>query len=308
MLVAGSSMQMTKISALLGVVEKQELEKTMSSSEIDENISLAIEHGFTEISDLEFAEMMQTVERNLATKTIEPPPMNAVEVAWKQLVPEYRTLLQNNPSEYLSTRLQMFHVYRESVHCPSDLRLNYDSRGPTVQTLTRNLIFEQDLTISGNFDAGEFTSELPLFVIVRGNLTAKNLIVTGWTELVVLGDVTVLDLVFGFDGETGGRLMVHGNLTAANVLAGAMFPIEVTGQTRSNVFWLDNDEPTLAGAQLIPAELNQWMRTANAKKTPLVDGAYFTDSNWANGEEIRSAHFEAIQVIELIRNGQTIWR
>ncbi len=84
---------------------------------------------------------------------------------------------------------------------------------------------------------------------------SRTSILTGWVEVVVTGDAYVSGTVLAVDGEAGGRLHVHGNLTSPQVLGGMMYPIQVDGQVTGNVYWLDFDEPSLANASIVPGEL-----------------------------------------------------
>jgi len=239
------SMEMLNVKAVLGRVEKHASQKSMTAGEFRESIAMAPQHGFRELSEGEFAAAQASAEEVIGKATIELFEPSVQVLAWESLASDHRHYFQNNPDEYLSPELRQFCVYSEPVHRTDDIELGCDSLGATAQTGRRNLIFNKGLTTNGNFDAGDLASELPLFVRVKGDLHVHDLILTGWAELVVTGSVIATGTVFGYDGEAGGRLKVHGDLSAARILGGSMSSLQIDGRVNAFAFCLVPDEPSL---------------------------------------------------------------
>lgn len=308
MLVQKDSVAMRYISGTLGRIEEAEASQTMTESEISSHLQQASEYGYREVNEAEFVDEQELFRAALAQRVVESVDPDARVVPWQQLAAEHRVYFQNDPAEYLSPGLQNFLVYDKPCHLSSDLMLKFDSLAPTLQTSTRNLIFNAGLRIDGNLDAGGGSSELPLLVIVKGDLHVDNLILTGWAEVVVTGDVYVAGDILAMDGEAGGRLRVHGKLTAPRILGGMMFFIEVGGTVTGDVYWLDFDEPALLNASIVPGSLTSEQARDFENHTPLVREAYYVDSNWASGEEVQTCSFETYQTRDLIRNGKSPFR
>lgn len=302
------SMDMLDLRAKLGKTQRNHQEKTSSPDEISQNIKMAIEHGFVEITESEAQETLSKADDQMKKLVVETTPAGSTIVEWNSLAKEHATYFQNRPSEYLATDLQKFCVFEAEIERKGDLWLGFDEDGPTAQTSQRNLIFQRGLKLDGNVDAAHWTSALPLFCLVKGDLRCKNLLLNCWAELVVTGNLIVEGCIFGYDGETGGRLKVHGNASAEQVLSGTMYTMEIAGKIQGPVYWLDQDEPTLANAKIIPSDLSQAQWTDRSSLTPLVDEAYYANSNWATGEEVVEYSFECSQALDVLRHGTKLFR
>ena len=300
--VRSDSIEMQLIRATLGQIESSQ--QTLPQSEIDKNVKMALSRGFQEVSESDFLKAQATVEQEFRELIVDRPYENTKLVAWEELAKNNRDYFSNNPAEYLSPQLQNFCVCDEHYHSESSLSLGFDSMGPSAQTSRRNLIFSNGLTIDGDLDAGELTTELPLFLLVKGDLKVRNVMLSGWAEVVVTGDLIVTGDLLGFDGESGGRLKVYGNLSANNVVGGMMYHMEIDGEVHGKVYWLDNDEPLLEGATIVPFELTQEEFRNRPVSIPVLDKGYFGDSNWATGEEVITYHFEPSQSFAVLRKGE----
>lgn len=302
------SMDMLDLRATFGKTQRNHQEKACSPDEISQNIKMAIEHGFVEITESEAQEKLSKADDQLKKLVVETTPAGSTMVEWNSLAKEHATYFQNRPSEYLATDLQRFCVFEAEIERTGDLWLGFDENGPTAQTSQRNLIFQRGLKLHGNFDAANWTSALPLFCLVKGDLRCKNLLLNCWAELVVTGNLIVEGCIFGYDGETGGRLKVHGNASAEQVLSGTMYTMEIAGKIQGPVYWLDQDEPTLANAKIIPSDLSQAQWTDRSSLTPLVDEAYYANSNWATGEEVVEYSFDCSQALDVLRHSKKLFR
>lgn len=302
------SIDMLDLRAKLGKTQRNHQEKACSPDEISQNIKMAMEHGFVEITESEAQEKLSKVDDQIMKLVVETIPDGSTMVQWNSLAKEHTTYFQNRPSEYLATDLQTFCVFEAEIVRKGDLWLGFDEDGPTAQTSQRNLIFQRGLKLDGNVDAAHWTSALPLFCLVKGDLRCKNLLLNCWAELVVTGNLIVEGCIFGYDGETGGRLKVHGNASAEYVLSGAMYTMEIAGNVQAPVYWLDPDEPTLANAKFIPSNLSQAQWTDRSSLTPLVDEAYYASSNWATGQEVVEYSFECTQALDVLRHGKKVFR
>ncbi len=302
------SMETLQLRAKLGKTQRDRIGKMCVPEQISQNIAMALRLGFVELTEIEAQKKLAQVDDQLKSMVIDTIPAHAKLVEWNSLAKEHAAYFQNRPSEYLEVDLQKFCVFEAEIERPCDLWLGFDENGPTVQTAQRNLIFQRGLKLHGNFDAANWTSELPLFCLVKGDLRCKNLLLNCWAELVVTGNLIVEGCIFGYDGETEGRLKVHGNASAEHVLSGAMYAVEITGAVQAPVYWLDQDEPTLLDAKMIPSALSQDQWADRSSLTPLVDEAYYANSNWATGEEIVEYTFDCSQALDVLRQGKKLFR
>lgn len=302
------AIQMRYIEATLGKIKVKDVQQPSSKLEIDSNIQMAIERGFIETSEPMFEAAQSKVEQELRESVVEKCDSDAKFVDWEQLSEKYSKYFQNDPVEYLSPDLRQFCFYEEHYHSRSDIVLKFNSLGPTAQTTQRNLIFNNGLTVDGNLDAGHITTELPLFVFVNGDLRVHNLLLSGWAEVVVTGNVVVSGAVVGYDGESGGRLKVLGDISAENYLGGFMYDLNFEGQVRGNVYWLDQDEPSIQGARIVPTELPQGTKQNLSAETPLELDAYTANSSWGTGEEVISYDLDVEELFDQIRHGRRIFR
>ena len=300
--------EMTMISAVLGSVEKHDSQQAMSPEEIAINLERALEHGYLEVDESDFFESRARIEKLIREIAVEKFDPRFELMDWDELPSSLRNSFRNNPVEYLTPTLRKFCYCKDPFQSGSDIVLGFDSLGPTAQYARRNLVFKNGLNIDGNLDAGDQTSELPLYLFVEGDLHAKNIMLSGWAEVVVTGNLVVSGSIVGYDGEPGGRLKVHGNVSADNILGGYMYGMELDGRVDSKVYWLDQDEPSIKDAIVIPNELTQSRFHHESNELPIVREAYFMDSNWATGEDVVTFHFDARQSFDLLRQGKPLFR
>jgi hypothetical protein len=87
-----------------------------------------------------------------------------------------------------------------------------------------------------------------------------------------------------------------------------MYLLEVAGQIKGDVHWLDNDESPLFNSALVPDSLSKEQMTDFETHTPLVRECYYANSNWATGEEVQTFDFYPERVVAQIRNGMPVFR
>ena len=296
------------LNASLGKVESQVSQQPFSESEIATDINLLFKHGYQEVSQADFAVVQNSIEQKLRDSTMERIDSRAELMDWKQLAAMHQHYFQNDPAEYLDAHLQSFCYFKDRLRMSEDLDIGFNSMGPTVQSSRRNLVFDCGLEIDGILDAGDLTTELPLFILVKGDLKANHLLLSGWAELVVTGNVHVSGCVVGIDGESGGRLKVHGNLSASKILGGYAYDMEIDGNVDADVFWLDNDESPFPSAIAVPEELSSEEHKLLSAKMPLSEAAYSISRNWAIGKEVTTYHFDACQSFDILRRGEKLFR
>lgn len=214
-------------------------------------------------------------------------------VPWEELRARCGTPFHADPDQ-LPPALRRFAVREGPTRLPG-LRLGWDELGAGAQTRARQLAFLGDLELEGDLDAGDLTSSVPLLVLVRGHLRARSLLLTGWCELVVEGDVTLSGSLLACQGEPGGRLEVQGALRAAELLGGGMFTVHVAGALAGRAAWLTDDDPPLPQAELAPASL-----PAAGGATPLHPDLYQLDFDG----EARS--FTVEQAVARLRRGERL--
>ncbi len=300
-------MSMRILEAKLGQVVASDSTRDMPTAEIVENIEQALRRGFRELTEAEFSIEQSSVEHELQRAIAEPIQPGSIFTSWQDLKSEFKQYLFNNPEEYLSKELQNFCVFDEHCQLDHHLKIEFSSDGPTAQTATRNLIFKKGLTINGNLDAGACTTELPQLLVIIGDLHVKHLILTGWIELIVTGDLKVDGVLFAYDGEAGGRLKVHGNLSATHMLCGMMFNIEVAGRIEGAVYETDDSETTLPNPSSVPTALSSVQGDDLSKHSPLVKDAYYLEGNWATGEEVQTLVFDPSQAVSILREDKPLF-
>ena len=302
------TVEVTYIEAHQGRVVTHLSEQAMSPEELEQNIAMALEHGFVHIDEGALKEVMRSTEARLGECCQETSGHDYRLVPFGDL--ENRSALKfvQNPDELLAQHLNSFCVYDQPANIPGNLSIVFDELGPTAQSNSRNLIFRQGLKIEGNLDAGSSVTSLPQFVHVEGDLIVHNLILTGWIELVVMGNVIASGVVLACDGESGGRLTIGGDLTARSVIGGSMFRVQIDGSEKSDIHWLDYDSPTLETSSIIPTDLTEADWKNRQQRTPLSDAAYVESVNWATGEEQREYVFAYENAVSILRNGEQLFR
>lgn len=87
------------------------------------------------------------------------------------------------------------------------------------------LIVDGNLTLQGDLDVEQFDVGTPGYLVVKGNLQARNLFLTGQFELLVWGDLRANGVVLGTESSSG-RLRV-GSALKAPVTVMVDFPLKV---------------------------------------------------------------------------------
>ncbi len=110
-------------------------------------------------------------------------------------------------------------VLRGNSHVPGDLSLDLDDEDGCDGT-----IVDGDLEVTGSII--NRASELGSFLLVTGNVRAKNLI-AGCAQIVVLGDLVIDEVIIGFGRR--GSVAVHGD-TRARAIITEHHPFELRGR------------------------------------------------------------------------------
>ena len=302
------TVEVTYIEACQGRVVTHLTQQAMSPEELQQNMAMALEHGYVVVDEGALEEVMRSSEARLGELCQETGGPDHRLVPFADL--ENRSALKfvQNPGKLLAQHLSNFCVYDRPAIIPGNLSISFHELGPTAQSNSRNLIFTQGLNVEGDFDAGSSTTSLPQFVHVEGDLIVRNLILTGWIELVVTGNVIASGVVLACDGESGGRLMIGGDLTARSVIGGSMFSVQIDGTVNADIHWLDYDSPALETSSIIPTDLTEADWTIREQRTPLSDAAYTESVNWAAGEKQREYVFAYENAVSILRNGEKLFR
>jgi len=227
------NLQMKGFRTTSGIPESWEKDEKMSVSFLER----LLKHGYISIAESEYSAYLNTATTLLSNVGKEPEGKRCDIVPWETVEMQFSPGFFNDPNEYLeSPELRNFCVYSGDTFIDGDLTIDYSELATTAQTKTRNIIVNGNLTIKGNLDAGQDIEALPQFVYITGDLHADNLILSGWLEIIVAGNATINNAVFGYFGEPGGRLQVKGNLTTRYLLNGFMYGIEVEGMTNGTCY------------------------------------------------------------------------
>lgn len=299
---------MTRFNAELGEIEEGTSQMEQSKDESESMLAEAIQHGFHEIDEPAYAQAMSETKSRLEREFEEKESSEFRLIDWSEIPRFIQPRFLNDPGSLLSDRMRKFRVYPERAHVDGRLKICFDSLGPGLQTGSRNLIFQKGLTIDGDLDAGSMCEELPQFAHVEGDLRVRNLILSGWVELVVTGDVVVSGDVLGIDGESGGRLQVIGALKANSILGGSMFSIQIGGRVDARVHWIDDDSPTLATHSIVPYSIKSVDWPRREALTAISDSAYHEETDWSNGTSSRIYGFNPEFAIATLREGRPLFR
>lgn len=126
---------------------------------------------------------------------------------------------------------QYIRPYEGGLHVPRDLGVQ-DWTDDDLCPF--NVIIDGDLTVEGTLDHYCFEGT-GYFHLVTGSLRARNLILTGFPDLVVRGDLTVAGAIMGFRGDDGGYLFVEGDTSAQIVISSQYFNMTFGRQPRAVV-------------------------------------------------------------------------
>jgi hypothetical protein len=105
---------------------------------------------------------------------------------------------------------QQLRVYEGGLHVDGDFKAESDG-----DWVLYNVIVDGDLTVAGDVEWYDWSGGN--FLLVNGNLRARNVLLSGCPDVVVRGDLTARGAVQGHHGDDGGYLTVLG-LTRAEVI------------------------------------------------------------------------------------------
>ncbi|MER6672860.1 polymer-forming cytoskeletal protein [Streptomyces sp. NPDC000983] len=183
-------------------------------------------------------------------------------------------------SEHVDYPFQEYGDEQETRHYAGGLRIDGDLTSDTDEDdfCLANVIVDGDLVVDGNLEWIDEGSGS--FLLVTGDLRARNLILRGNPSVVVLGDLSVEGTLLGHLGDDGGYLTVLGGTRAEivlllndfrlracerprAVLAGApgLFPHPVDISDRG----VDTDGEDMLGELLLPELVDEGQGVDNRK-------------------------------------------
>lgn len=196
-----------------------------------------LKQGYVAITETQYQHHLETAHTTLSDQAQAPLTTACNIVPWETIKAQFAPSFFNDADEYLDTpALRNFCVYPGDTVIDGDLVIDFSELATTAQTAGRNIVVNGNLTINGNFDGSRDIETLPQFIYITGNLTARHLLLSGWLDMIVAGNVTITGTVFGYYGEPGGRLLIKGNLTTEHLLNGFMYPIKVAGSTHGTCY------------------------------------------------------------------------
>ncbi|WP_342331729.1 hypothetical protein [Pedobacter sp. FW305-3-2-15-E-R2A2] len=291
------SLQMKGFRITSGILETWAKDEKMSVGFLER----LLKQGYISITEFEYARYLKTSATLLSNEGKEPEGETCHIVPWAAVEMQFYPGFFNDPNEYLeSPELRNFCVYAGDTFIDGDLIIDYSELATTAQTKTRNIIVNGNLTIKGNFDAGQDIEALPQFVYITGDLNAENLILSGWLDIIVAGNATIGNMVFGYFGEPGGRLQVKGNLTTRYLLNGFMYRIEVEGITNGICYSFDPID-SVAGFEA------QKIKDSFSEEEELV-ASPLASSVIPYDQDIKEYGFNFELTCAMLRKGQTIFK
>ena len=230
-----------------------------------------------EVSAAEFELALSTTAKTLMAKHQESDTDKDYQlISWQDVKnrfqPEFLDVELNLPSKFL----RQFCLYKGDATFDSDLRLRVDISNPKAQTEMRNIVVEGDLVINGNLDIGDNEDTYPIYIYIQGNLKAKNLFMSNWTELVVAGNVEVENIIFGF-GEPSGSFDARGNVQAQHMFCCEPYHFRVQGQVKAKAFTFNRDTISGFSAQIIPYSISKEEWESKKQQLPLEEEVYSYD-------------------------------
>ncbi|MDH6357295.1 ankyrin repeat domain-containing protein [Parabacteroides sp. PF5-9] len=145
------------------------------------------------------------------------------------------------------------------------------------------LIVDGNLTVDGDFCWGE--SGNGCFVYITGNLTARNVLLEGNPEIVVLGNLNAENCIVGAYGDDGGVLHVQKDTTAKLVLAYFYF----------NMYIGDRPNAITIGDEVDMPEADYEFRST--AKEILLPEFWDEEEGYVNGSAVRKAAREGRQIL-----------
>ncbi|KUN84155.1 polymer-forming cytoskeletal protein [Streptomyces griseoruber] len=115
-----------------------------------------------------------------------------------------------------------------------------------------NVIVDGDLTVDGDLEWWD--SAGGTFLLVTGNVRARNVLLSGCPDVVVRGDLTVTGGVQGHHGDDGGFLTVKGLVRAQVVISTLYFNLDFA--RRPDALLIADTYRTTCPVDLTPDELD----------------------------------------------------
>lgn len=124
---------------------------------------------------------------------------------------------------------QDLRLYEGDLHVDGDFQSDR-----SVEWNPYNVIIDGDLDVTGSIDwadHGEGT-----FLVVTGNVFAKNLLLEGAANVWIQGDLRVDNVILGTNGDEEGMLIVDGDTEAPTIIDTAFFHMEFGGRVDGTIF------------------------------------------------------------------------
>ncbi|MBN1800132.1 MAG: hypothetical protein JW891_01415 [Candidatus Lokiarchaeota archaeon] len=137
-------------------------------------------------------------------------------ILWKDVEERFSPSFEM-PFESFGDNLDEIRLFQGDVLLKGDFSIDYDNQYNMV--VDGNLEIERDLYMSCFEGMGNF-------ILVTGNLKARNIILGGFPSLTVKGEIQVENEILGRQGEDGGFLVVNGEVSAKVVIADTYFNME----------------------------------------------------------------------------------
>ncbi|WP_316802979.1 polymer-forming cytoskeletal protein [Pedobacter nototheniae] len=283
---------------LAGSIETWEKEDHILAKGFVERL---LKNGYSFITEIEYQTYLEKAVSILLPDRQKPTTQRYSMVSWKTIKAQFNPGFLNDVNEYLPDPVfSNFCFYNNNTVIYDDLVINFSELGSTDQTETRNIVVNGNLVINGNFDAGNDVESLPQFVYIKGDLIAYNLILSGWLDIVVEGNVIVKNTVLGYYGEPGGRLLVKGDLKATNLLNGFMYLFDVNGIVSGKCFAFDA-MASGNGHQAIGIQAG-FTQEAELTQSPLVAEVFPYD------KDMKEYNFRFEEACLRLRNSQSIFK
>ncbi|GAA4893585.1 leucine rich repeat (LRR) protein [Stackebrandtia albiflava] len=111
----------------------------------------------------------------------------------------------------------------QEIRCyDGDLHVSGDFASPSeVDWVPFNTVVDGDLIVAGDIDWHDYGNGN--FLLVTGNVRARNVFLQGCPTVAVYGDLSVSGAILGFHGDDGGELLVDGTTTAPLTIATMYF-------------------------------------------------------------------------------------
>ncbi|MFD0559882.1 leucine rich repeat (LRR) protein [Stackebrandtia endophytica] len=191
----------------------------------------------------------------------------------------YRVIAAAEAEERFSVSAEVNYPYQKftdeqeiRLH-QGDLRITGDFESESdVDWLGYNTIVDGDLVVDGNVDWHDYGGGN--FLLVTGNVTARNVILQGCPNMVVRGDLNVANAIFGFYGEDGGELIVDGKTTASLVVATYYFGM--TFASRPDALIIADTHRIDCAVDFDDAEVNRVLRPEFLDDDAIETGEFAT--------------------------------